>query len=96
MERLGRVGNHVGKQRRGAPPAEHSPSSALEPVELLIVGGRVICPASQIDGIADVAVSGGVIVAVGEDLGKQFAAATVHDATGQLVTPGLVDVHGHL
>ena len=93
MERLGRVGDHVVKQD-GA--AESSPASALEPVDLLIVGGRVICPASQIDAICDVAVKDGVIAAVGEDLGKRMAAATVHDATGQLVTPGLVDAHGHL
>ena len=93
MERLGRVGDHVVKQDGAAEP---SPASALEPVDLLIVGGRVICPASQIDAICDVAVKDGVIAAVGEDLGKRMAAATVHDATGQLVTPGLVDAHGHL
>ena len=93
MERLGRVGDHVVKQN-GA--ADTSTASALEPVDLLIVGGRVICPASQIDAICDVAVKDGVIAAVGEDLGKRMAAATVHDATGQLVTPGLVDAHGHL
>ena len=93
MERLGRVGDHVVKQDGAAEP---EPASALEPVDLLIVGGRVICPASQIDAICDVAVKDGVIAAVGEDLGKRMAAATVHDATGQLVTPGLVDAHGHL
>ena len=88
MERLGRVGVHV----HGA--ASASPS--LTPCDLLIAGGRVIDPANQIDQEGwDVAVRDGRILAVGANLARQYAASTVHDATGQLVTPGLVDAHGH-
>jgi predicted amidohydrolase len=47
------------------------------------------------DGIADVAVKDGVIVAVGLDLPRD-GAAEVFDATGLLVTPGLVDTHVHV
>ena len=43
----------------------------------------------------DVAVADGVILAVGPGLREQYAARTTHDARGQLVTPGLVDAHGH-
>ena len=37
----------------------------------------------------------GRILAVGPNLNRQYAAHTTYDATGQLVTPGLVDAHGH-
>lgn len=86
MERLGRVGVHV-----------HGTSApSLTPCDLLITGGRVIDPANQIDHENwDVAVADGVILAVGPGLREQYAARTTHDARGQLVTPGLVDAHGH-
>ncbi len=47
---------------------------------------------------AAVAVKDGVIVAVGNDadVTARYRAATVLDACGQLVTPGLVDPHTHL
>ena len=47
------------------------------------------------DAVADVAVRDGVIVAVGPDLPRDQA-AEVFDATGLLVTPGLVDTHVHV
>ena len=47
------------------------------------------------DGIADVAAKDGVIVAVGPDLPRD-GAAEIFDATGLLVTPGLVDTHVHV
>ena len=63
--------------------------------DLLIFGGRVIDPANGLDGIADVGVRGGVIAAVGADLPRQGAKQLV-DATGKLVTPGLIDTHVHV
>ena len=47
---------------------------------------------------ADVAVADGVIVAVGPSLDASFddTGATVLDASGCYVTPGLVDLHVHL
>lgn len=46
---------------------------------------------------ADVAVADGVIVAVGADLDADFDAdAAVLDASGCVVSPGLVDLHVHL
>ncbi len=60
--------------------------------DLLIRGGRVIDPESNHDAIADVAVNGGTIAAVGRDLG---AAVQVIDAAGLVVAPGFIDLHAH-
>ena len=60
---------------------------------LLIKGGRVIDPANGMDGIADVYVENGRISCIGSAPGK---AKLVIDAAGQIVCPGLVDMHVHL
>ncbi|MFA5257733.1 MAG: dihydroorotase [Opitutales bacterium] len=61
---------------------------------LWIRNGRVIDPAAGRDGAGDVFVRDGVFV---EDLGdEERAAATVFDAQGLVVCPGLVDIHVHL
>jgi dihydroorotase len=62
--------------------------------DLLIQGGEVIDPAHGQHGIADVAVSGGVIAAVAPHLPHGEAAQLV-DARGLIVTPGLIDLHTH-
>jgi dihydroorotase len=62
--------------------------------DLVLRGGRVIDPAQSIDGVADVAVTGGRIAAVGRDLpGPAREAIDVH---GKLVLPGLIDTHAHV
>lgn len=63
--------------------------------DVLIVGGRVIDPGTNFDGIADVAVKNSRIAAVGTDLCHDDA-REIFDATGLLVTPGLVDTHVHV
>jgi dihydroorotase len=68
---------------------------------LLIVGGRVIDPANNLDMVADVLIEGGRIAAVGADLGarastRSTARVTVLDAKGMVVAPGFVDLHTHL
>ena len=60
---------------------------------LLLKGGRVIDPASGFDGVADVLVDDGRIAAVGV---VDAPDATVVDATGMVVTPGLIDLHVHV
>ncbi len=62
---------------------------------LLLRGGRVIDPASGHDRVADVLVEGRHIARV--DAGIQAGAdVEVVDCQGQLVTPGLIDLHVHV
>lgn len=63
-------------------------------MKLLIKGGRVINPGKQFDQVADILVEGGKIAAIGENLAAD--GAEVLDATGKVVTPGLIDMHVHL
>ena len=60
-------------------------------MKILIQGGRVIDPASQIDSVADVAISEGKIVAIGK-VPADFQAQKTIDAKGLIVMPGLVDL----
>src|SRR5690606_28435006 len=63
--------------------------------DLLIKGGRVIDPKNGRDGVMDVAVSGDTIARVGTDI-PAGEAKKVIDATGLLVTPGLINIHTHV
>jgi len=64
-------------------------------MRLLIKGARVIDPALDLDQVADVLVDGGVVVAV-STTPLADAGARLVDATGLLLTPGLIDCHVHL
>ena len=59
---------------------------------LHIKGGRIIDPANGIDRIGDLFVRDGIIV---DSLPKNEKAAEVIDATGKVVSPGLIDIHVH-
>ncbi|MGJ5139057.1 amidohydrolase/deacetylase family metallohydrolase [Bradyrhizobium oligotrophicum] len=63
--------------------------------DLLLRGGRVIDPASGIDGLRDVAIRNGRIAAVQSDI-LPTSAKDVIDVSGQLVLPGLIDTHAHV
>jgi dihydroorotase len=63
--------------------------------DLLIQGGTLIDPAQGMHASRDVAFANGLVTAVGERLAAVQAARVV-DATGRLVTPGLVDLHVHV
>lgn len=62
-------------------------------VDTVINGGTLVTESGQIDG--GVAIDDGEIVAVGREPSLPDAAETV-DASGQLVMPGVVDVHVHI
>ncbi|RMI40782.1 amidohydrolase/deacetylase family metallohydrolase [Streptomyces triticirhizae] len=65
------------------------------PHDLLLTGGRVVDPATGVDAPRDLAVRDGRIAAVAERI-DPATARRVHDVTGRLVLPGLIDTHGHI
>lgn len=63
---------------------------------VLIKNGRVIDPANNIDKLCDVLIVEGRIAEVGKVNGAaEKSVDRVIDATGKLVTPGLIDIHVH-
>jgi dihydroorotase len=64
--------------------------------DLLIKGGRVIDPASGLDGIRDISIEDGKIKTIEAKCKVQSAKCKMVDATGKIVTPGLIDMHTHL
>src|SRR3954470_15772998 len=63
--------------------------------DVLLRGGRVICPASGIDGVMDIAVHNGRIAAVQPSI-LPTSAKEVIDVAGRIVLPGLIDTHAHV
>ena len=62
--------------------------------DLLIKGGRVLDPSQRLDRIMDIAVRDGKIAALETNIAASDA-MDVFEATGRIVTPGLVDIHAH-
>lgn len=62
---------------------------------MLIKGGTVIDPAQGLHAVRDVAIAGGRIAALDNEIYEETA-QTVIDADGYLVTPGLIDLHVHV
>jgi dihydroorotase len=62
---------------------------------ILIRGGRVVDPSRGHDDLADVYLAEGRVEAVGRNLGTPDGAMVI-DARGQVVAPGLIDLHVHL
>jgi dihydroorotase len=61
--------------------------------QILIAGGHVIDP-GRFNGVADVLINEGRVIAVDPHLKAPAGAAKI-DATGRLVLPGFVDLHVH-
>jgi dihydroorotase len=64
-------------------------------MKLLVIGGRLIDPASGLDRIGDLAIAAGRVAALGE-VSRDFAPERTIDARGQVVAPGLVDLAARL
>ncbi|MGC4051132.1 MAG: dihydroorotase [Paludibaculum sp.] len=63
-------------------------------MKLLIQNGRVICPETGHDAVADVLIEDGRVAGVGQ--GLSTSGAEVIDAAGLVVAPGFIDIHVHL
>ena len=63
--------------------------------DLALTGGNLLDPAQGIDNeLRDIAFKDGKVAAVAESIDPASATQTV-DVSGKLVTPGLIDLHGH-
>lgn len=63
--------------------------------ELLLKGGHVIDPRNGIDSVMDVAITAGKVARVARDIPTPESRQVV-DARGLYVTPGALDLHGHV
>lgn len=65
----------------------------------IIAGGRVLDPASGLDAVMDVGICGNTVACmagcIDRDDARIDASTKIIDASGALVTPGLVDLHCH-
>lgn len=62
--------------------------------DLVLKGGRVIDERNGVDGLMDVAIKAGKIAAVAPAI--EAGKAKVHDVSGAIVAPGLIDIHTHV
>jgi N-acyl-D-aspartate/D-glutamate deacylase len=62
--------------------------------DLLVRNGTVVDGTGAPPFVADIAITGGKISAIGQNL--QVAAKETVDATGMLVAPGWIDPHTHM
>ena len=65
--------------------------------DAFIVSGHIIDPANNIDEVGNILIVDGKIARVGDkDKLQESHTADVYNATGLIVTPGLIDMHVHL
>jgi len=63
--------------------------------DLVIKGGEVLDPSQKLRGVRDVGIRYGVVEAIEPSIAAERA-LRVLDASGRLVTPGLIDLHSHV
>lgn len=62
----------------------------------IIQNGLVIDPAAKIEKKTDIAIEDKTIKEIGDSLIDKYPSANVIDASGKIITPGLIDVHVHV
>src|SRR5450759_4380935 len=63
--------------------------------DLVIKGGDVLDPSQSLRGKRDIGIRWGMVEAIEADIPAARALKTI-DASGKLVTPGLIDLHSHV
>jgi dihydroorotase len=63
--------------------------------DLVLKGGRVVDPSTNLDGLHDIAIENGKIARIAPGI-PDTEAARVIEVGGKLVTPGLIDLHAHV
>ena len=76
------------------PAAVRAAMSANDKFDLLIKGGDVVDPSQRLRGVRDIGIRNGVVEAIQADIPAERA-LKVLNASGRIVTPGLVDLHAH-
>lgn len=66
----------------------------MQQSELLLKNGLLVDPAQNLQAVMDVAFTAGKVAAVGANLATD--AAQVIDCAGQIVAPGMIDLHVHV
>lgn len=66
-----------------------------QPYGIIIKGGHVIDPKNNINAVLDVAILNGKVAAIEKNIDVSKAPRIVN-AAGMYVTPGLIDLHGHV
>ena len=89
------VEEHPSQEQVGSPLP--TVSLADGPLDLVLAGGRVIDPETELDAVRHVGVRGKVIVAVSEaPLDSHLAeGGQLLDVSGLVVAPGFIDMHAH-
>lgn len=62
--------------------------------DTILRGGRLIDPSQDIDTVCDIAFSEGRVAKIAPRIAE--SAGETHDASGQFVCPGLIDLHTHV
>jgi dihydroorotase len=81
-----------------SPRFTNSANAAMGPndkFDLVIKGGDVLDPSQSLRGKRDIGIRWGMIEAIEPEIPAARASKTL-DASGKLVTPGLIDLHSHV